>query len=105
MNYSNRTHISWQNTLIEQSPSLLKGSDNKGPTVVSIMLLLVFVYRITHTHVCHSFQGRLDAVDVKKAVSFILSCMNFDGGFGCIPGSESHAGQVGIEYIQSCVYV
>ena len=48
-------------------------------------------------------QGRLDAVDVKKAVSFILSCMNFDGGFGCIPGSESHAGQVGIEYTAVCM--
>lgn len=29
-----------------------------------------------------------------KAVEFVLSCMNFDGGFGCRPGSESHAGQV-----------
>lgn len=39
-------------------------------------------------------QGRLDAVDVEKAVEFVLSCMNLDGGFGCRPGSESHAGQV-----------
>ncbi|MCI4386247.1 hypothetical protein PGIGA_G00060070 [Pangasianodon gigas] len=39
-------------------------------------------------------QGRLDAVDVDKAVQFVLSCMNFDGGFGCRPGSESHAGQI-----------
>lgn len=22
------------------------------------------------------------------------SCRNFDGGFGCVPGAESHAGQV-----------
>lgn len=29
-----------------------------------------------------------------KAVEFVLSCMNFDGGFGCRPGSESHAGQI-----------
>ena len=29
-----------------------------------------------------------------KAVEFVLLCMNFDGGFGRIPGSESHAGQV-----------
>ena len=29
-----------------------------------------------------------------KAVEFILACMNFDGGFGVVPGSESHAGQV-----------
>ncbi|KAJ7418759.1 mutS protein-like protein 4 [Willisornis vidua] len=38
-------------------------------------------------------QGKLDAIDVGKAVEFVLSCMNFDGGFGCRPGSESHAGQ------------
>lgn len=39
-------------------------------------------------------QGKLDAIDVEKAIEFVLSCMNFDGGFGCRPGSESHAGQV-----------
>ncbi|XP_051495574.1 uncharacterized protein LOC127393964 isoform X2 [Apus apus] len=37
--------------------------------------------------------GKLDAIDVGKAVEFVLSCMNFDGGFGCRPGSESHVGQ------------
>ena len=37
----------------------------------------------------------MDAVDVDKAVEFVLKCMNFDGGFGRVPGSESHAGQVG----------
>lgn len=36
----------------------------------------------------------MDAINVDKAVEFVLSCMNFDGGFGCRPGSESHAGQV-----------
>ena len=36
----------------------------------------------------------MDAVDVDKAVDFVLQCMNFDGGFGRVPGSESHAGQV-----------
>ena len=40
-------------------------------------------------------QDRMDAVDVDKAVEFVLKCMNFDGGFGRVPGSESHAGQVG----------
>eukprot|EP00184_Porphyridium_aerugineum_P008691 CAMPEP_0184692842 /NCGR_PEP_ID=MMETSP0313-20130426/1174_1 /TAXON_ID=2792 /ORGANISM="Porphyridium aerugineum, Strain SAG 1380-2" /LENGTH=365 /DNA_ID=CAMNT_0027150725 /DNA_START=163 /DNA_END=1260 /DNA_ORIENTATION=- len=33
-------------------------------------------------------------VNVSKAVDFVLSCRNFDGGFGCIPLAESHAGQV-----------
>jgi hypothetical protein len=30
---------------------------------------------------------------VEKAVSYIVSCKNLDGGFGCTPGGESHAGQ------------
>ncbi|KAM3567083.1 hypothetical protein VYU27_010766, partial [Nannochloropsis oceanica] len=29
-----------------------------------------------------------------KAKAFVGACRNFDGGFGCIPGAESHAGQV-----------
>ena len=28
-----------------------------------------------------------------KAVKYIISCQNMDGGFGCTPGGESHAGQ------------
>ena len=33
-------------------------------------------------------------IDIEKAVHYIISCRNFDGGFGCVPGAESHAGQV-----------
>lgn len=33
-------------------------------------------------------------MDVPKAVDYVIRCMNFDGGFGRVPGSESHAGQV-----------
>ena len=29
-----------------------------------------------------------------RAVSYIQSCANFDGGYGISPGAESHAGQV-----------
>lgn len=36
----------------------------------------------------------MDAIDVERAVEFVLTCMNFDGGFGCRPGSESHSGQI-----------
>ncbi len=43
---------------------------------------------------CCALLGRLDALDVPAAVAFILTCRNFDGGFGCVPGAESHAGQV-----------
>lgn len=38
--------------------------------------------------------GRMEVVDVEKAMEFVMRCVNFDGGFGCIPGAESHAGQV-----------
>ncbi|KAG3257821.1 RABGGTB-containing, partial [Ictidomys tridecemlineatus] len=38
--------------------------------------------------------GKLDAINVEKAIEFVLSCMNFDGGLGCKPGSESHAEQI-----------
>ena len=33
-------------------------------------------------------------IDVDRAVQYILSCQNFDGGFGAVPGAESHAGQI-----------
>ncbi len=36
----------------------------------------------------------MEAIDVSGAVQFVMKCMNFDGGFGRVPGSESHAGQV-----------
>ncbi|XP_049963725.1 geranylgeranyl transferase type-2 subunit beta isoform X2 [Schistocerca serialis cubense] len=39
-------------------------------------------------------EGRLDAIDEEKAVEFVISCMNFDGGFGSRPGAESHAGLI-----------
>nr|XP_027122959.1 geranylgeranyl transferase type-2 subunit beta 1-like isoform X2 [Coffea arabica]XP_027122960.1 geranylgeranyl transferase type-2 subunit beta 1-like isoform X2 [Coffea arabica] len=37
---------------------------------------------------------RLDKINVEKAVNYIVSCKNLDGGFGCTPGAESHAGQI-----------
>ncbi|KAL6068472.1 Geranylgeranyl transferase type-2 subunit beta [Balamuthia mandrillaris] len=42
---------------------------------------------------CLSLLGRLDAMNLDKAVEYIVSCKNFDGAFGCTPGAESHAGQ------------
>jgi len=44
-----------------------------------------------------SLLQRLDndpPINIQKAVEFVCSCMNFDGGFGTRPGSESHAGQI-----------
>merc|ERR1711928_237626 len=43
---------------------------------------------------CLALLGRIDAINVDNAVKFVISCMNFDGAFGCRPGSESHAAQV-----------
>ncbi|CAM9639652.1 unnamed protein product [Choristocarpus tenellus] len=33
-------------------------------------------------------------VNVRGAAEFVGRCRNFDGGFGCVPGAESHAGQI-----------
>lgn len=41
-----------------------------------------------------SLLGLTHLVNVDKAIDFILSCQNVDGGFGTGPGAESHAGQV-----------
>ena len=42
--------------------------------------------------------GRLDVtpslIDVQGATDFVARCKNFDGGFGAVPGAESHAGQI-----------
>ncbi|KAF1997995.1 protein geranylgeranyltransferase type II beta subunit [Amniculicola lignicola CBS 123094] len=41
-----------------------------------------------------SLMGLLHLVDVDKAVRYIQSCANFDGGYGTSPRAESHAGQI-----------
>ena len=43
---------------------------------------------------CCAIIGKLDTLNVEKAAEYVASCKNFDGGFGCVPGSESHAGQI-----------
>jgi geranylgeranyl transferase type-2 subunit beta len=43
---------------------------------------------------CLWLLDRMDVIDLDGAVSYILSCKNFDGGFGARPGDESHAGQI-----------
>lgn len=40
-----------------------------------------------------SLLNRLDAICAVEVVNFLLRCMNEDGGFGSVPGAESHAGQ------------
>ncbi|RDL40062.1 Uncharacterized protein BP5553_00041 [Venustampulla echinocandica] len=36
----------------------------------------------------------LHLVNVNKAVDYVVSCANFDGGYGVSPGAESHSGQI-----------
>ncbi|XWS68532.1 hypothetical protein CRYUN_Cryun04dG0098500 [Craigia yunnanensis] len=51
--------------------------------------------RFSYIAVCYlSILHCLDKINVEKAVSYILSCKNLDGGFGCTPGGESHAQQI-----------
>ena len=38
-----------------------------------------------------SLLGRLDALDKDLTASWIIACVNFDGGYGMVPGAESHA--------------
>jgi geranylgeranyl transferase type-2 subunit beta len=41
-----------------------------------------------------SLLGLLELVDIDKAVDYLVSCANFDGGYGVSPGAESHSGQI-----------
>jgi len=41
-----------------------------------------------------SVSGGLNCIYLDKAVEYIASCQNLDGGFGSMKGAESHAGQV-----------
>lgn len=45
---------------------------------------------------CLAILGTLHsgAIDIESAVNFVIRCRNFDGGFGAVPGAESHSGQV-----------
>lgn len=36
----------------------------------------------------------MDVIDLEKAVNFVMSCCNSDGGFGSKPNAESHAGLI-----------
>lgn len=42
-----------------------------------------------------SILGQLHKVQVRQAAEYVIQCRNpLDGGFGCVVGAESHAGQV-----------
>ncbi|KAL1533169.1 Geranylgeranyl transferase type-2 subunit beta 1, variant 2 [Salvia divinorum] len=51
--------------------------------------------RFSYIAICSlALLQRLDKINVEKAVEYIVNCKNLDGGFGCAPGAESHAGQI-----------
>ena len=83
------TNVTDINTVVEYVQSLQKdgffAGDTWGKTDTRFSFCAVTTLALL---------GKLDAINVEKAIEFVLSCMNFDGGFGCRPGSESHAGQV-----------
>lgn len=37
--------------------------------------------------------GKLEMINTEKVVEWIKKCYNFDGGFGLVPGTESHSAQ------------
>ncbi|KAK6198578.1 type II proteins geranylgeranyltransferase beta subunit [Scheffersomyces amazonensis] len=43
---------------------------------------------------CFALLGELTPDITEPATKYILKCQNFDGGFGLVPGAESHAAQV-----------
>ena len=50
------------------------------------------IHNVSHSH-NHNY-NHFSSHQKSLAVSFITSCRNFDGGFGAIPGSESHGGNI-----------
>ncbi|KAL5835648.1 hypothetical protein ACOSQ4_015145 [Xanthoceras sorbifolium] len=42
---------------------------------------------------CLSILHWLDKINVDKAVNYIVSCKNLDGGFGCTPGASLMQGK------------
>ena len=43
---------------------------------------------------CLTLINKVNLIDVPKAADYVLSCKNFDGSFGGIPGAESHGAYV-----------
>lgn len=68
---------------------------HKLPFIEYLWLQFLFSpFRFSYIAIlCLSLLHQLDKINVEKAVNFIVSCKNMDGGFGCIPGGESHSGQ------------
>jgi len=60
----------------------------------ALALLQALPPRQNGTNSAASIVGEEKVFSTDKAVQFVKSCKNFDGGFGAVPGAESHAGQI-----------
>ncbi|KAL6135301.1 hypothetical protein ACLB2K_067529 [Fragaria x ananassa] len=68
-------------------------------SAVQVLALFDNVDVLDIEKIANSLLHRLDKINVEKAVDYILGCKNHDGGFGCTPGGESHAGQSSLHRI------
>ncbi|CAI7771992.1 unnamed protein product [Closterium sp. NIES-54] len=73
-------------------PWLLSCQQPNGVSVCLSLCLSAFLFSYCAIS-CLSLLDRTHVIDLPAAVRFIASCQNFDGGFGSVPGGESHAGQ------------
>lgn len=63
---------------------------------MSNKILLLYSFRFSYCALsCLALLKKTESsgFDVDKAVDFVCQCQNFDGGYGCTPGAESHGGQ------------
>ncbi|KAJ1551839.1 hypothetical protein HK096_002143, partial [Nowakowskiella sp. JEL0078] len=58
---------------------------------------------------CLSILNALESININKAVEFVDKCKNFDGGYGTVPGAESHAAMIfcciGALAITNCLHL
>lgn len=52
---------------------------------------------------CRLMKKDLPVEVTRRAAAFVVTCQNVDGGFGCRPGSESHAGQGRFDELRSYI--
>lgn len=61
------------------------------------LLLEIFREKLIQDSICAvaalTLLGKFVSLKMEKSSEFVLSCMNFNGGFGCGPSSESSGGQ------------
>lgn len=89
--------VGYDLTLLD-SESILKSMKNLQQSDGSFMPIHTGAERDLRFIFCaaaiSSMLENWSGMDKEKAKEYILSCQSYDGGFGLIPGSESHVAQV-----------